>query len=513
MADCVKEEIIPPILQIFQTNIMNPDWHVRDAATIAFGSILGGPPTESLKPYLSDPKLLSLFLEHMKDPNIVVRSSTAWTLGRMCELHVGIVLTDQQRFEAVYQAFKQGLKDEPRMAIMCMWGIMVLAQALDDYIKESSQSVPNPLAAHFSELVEVLFQIAVNPAYSLRQRKGAYQALGALVHCSTPECIQLVGKLAVSCLDQIEAMTAATSLPDKRDADELEALACGLLTECVSKLDSVVSQIADRVCTAYLTLFSKAAGASAQEEAVLGLGTLAIALGRGVDSHAERVCKVLQECISKPNEVDICKAAIGSLGDVARSMEEGFSKFIPVFAPLLFGLFRVTGINRSIFSPVMSTLGDFAQCAPNDMKQFIPQVITVVTQAMACKVDVSNEDDMDFLFDLQENCFTCIAGINSGLTTIKQSSLILTYSGSITQCISTAYNNMDRPESLSNAIVGAICDLVIAAGMQAKEVLAPGKPWSAFPTMVSCILENAKEPMTKENCKFAIERMQKIIQG
>jgi len=508
-AGCVREKIIPPILQIFQMS-MNPDWHFRDAATIAFGSILEGPPTETLQPYLSDPKLLTLFIQHMKDPSVVVRSSTAWTLGRMCELHVGVVITDKARFEAIYKAFQEGLTDVARVATNCMWGLMTLAEALDDYVKGTTQV--NPLSAHFSELVTLLFQCGEKPGCSTKQRKGAYQALVSIVHCSSAENINEVGKVTVMCLQRLEAMTAATSFPDKKDADELEALVSGLMTECVSKLDNKVSEIADRVCTAYLTLYTKAAGASAQEEAVLGLGTFSMAMGLGVERYAEQICRVLQECISKPNEVDVCKCSIGTLGDVARSLEGKFSRFVSVFVPALFQLLSAPDVDRSIFAPIMSTLGDIAQNAPADFKTYIPQIIGVVQQAMACKVNLDDEDDKDFLFELQEECFVCIAGIQVGLATINESVFILSYSGGITQCINLAYQNLDRPESLSNAIVGAICDLVMAAGPKIKEVMGPGGPWSQFPNMITTILQNAQEPMTKSNCKSAIDRIQQNFQ-
>jgi len=512
-AGCVREKIIAPILQLFQQSVMNKEWRVRDAATIAFGSILEGPPTEALKPYLSDPQLLKLFIDNMKDANVVVRSSTAWTLGRMCELHVGIVVTDQARFEAVYQAFKDGLSSEPRMATMCTWGLMVLAEALDQFIKESAQQVANPLSQHFGEVVEILFASGMKPDCTTRQRKGVYQCLGALVHCSSPECIPQVAKVTEKCLSILESMTAATSFPDKKDADELEALVSGLMTECVSKLENNVSAIADRVCSVYLTLYQKAAGANAQEEAVLGVGTFSMAMQRMVERYAPQICEVLKDCIAKPNEVDVCKAAIGALGDVARSMEDGFSSYVQVFVPMLFQLLTSRDVDRSLFSHVMSTLGDIAQCATAVFKPHIPQVINVVQQAMACKVNLNDEDDRDFLFGLQEECFACIAGIQGGLTSLKESHLILPFSGGITQCIFTAYTNMDRPEGLSNAIVGAICDLVIAAGPKVKEVMGPGKPWAQFPSIIQTILQNAQEPMTKENCKFAMEQIQRNLQG
>jgi len=521
LADCVGDKIIAPIIQFFEGSCMNPDWHIRDAATIAFGSILGGPSTETLKPFLSNPKLLSLFIQHMKDPHPVVRASTAWTLSRMCELHVGVVVTDKERFEAICQAFKLGLADETRVAMMCMWGFKMLAEALDEFIEGTTET--NPLSQHFSELITLLFQCGEKSGCSTKQRKAAYMAMGALVHCSSPEnlCVPpgspaqtiAVDRVLVMCLDRIEAMTSATSIPDKKNADELEALVSGLMTECVAKLENKVAAIADRVCIAYLTLYSKKAGAAAQEEAVLGLGTFAMAMGQGVERYAEHIGRVLLECISKPNEVDVCKCAIGSLGDLARSMEDKFGKFVAGIVPALFKLLTTQDVDRSIFSPVMSTLGDMAQCSMNEFKQFIPQVIGVVQQAMACKVDMSDDDDRDFLFELQENCFACIAGIQTGLSTINQNPVILSYSGGITQCINLAYQNMDRPESLSNAIVGAICDLVIAAGPKVKEVIRQGGPWEQFPMMITTILKNAEKPMTQDNCKLAIERIQQNMQN
>jgi len=221
----------------------------------------------------------------------------------------------------------------------------------------------------------------------------------------------------------------------------------------------------------------------------------------------------LQECVAKPGEVDVCKASIGTLGDVARSMEDKFSPYVGTFVPLLFSLLSAREVDRSLFAPVMSTLGDIAQSVPNVFKTQLAQVIGVVQQAMGCKVNLEDEDDRDFLFELQEACFACIAGIQSGLTTIQQNQLILPYSGGITQCISLAYSNMDRPESLSNSIVGAICDLVIAAGPQIKQVIGPGKPWAVFPEIIQSILQNASEVMTRENCKFAMERIQQYMQS
>ena len=58
----------------------NPeDWRYREAATFAFSSILEGPSYNSLAQVVSAG--LGFLLNATKDPNPMVRQTTAWTLG------------------------------------------------------------------------------------------------------------------------------------------------------------------------------------------------------------------------------------------------------------------------------------------------------------------------------------------------------------------------------------------------------------------------------------------------
>jgi len=506
-AECVEEKIIPFVLPLFTANIMKEDWRLRDAATILWGSVLVGPSTDALRPYLSDASLLTLFLQHMKDPVATVRCSTAWTLGRMCELHVGVVVvTDGSRFEAIYKAFKDGLEDEPLVSTMCSWGLMVLTESLDDYIKKSSLKNANPLAAHFTDLVNDLFKCGEKRGCPAKQRKSAYQALCALVRCSTPECIPKVASVTVMCLERLATMTGVADPPDRKDADELESLVCALMSECVKKLDNNIKDISDRVCAMYLTVYKNGHGAAAQEEAVRGLGVFAGAMGPAIEKYAEQIAIVLKGCIEKPEELDVCKTALGSVYDLSSALQEKSAPLVPVFIPALFALLSPKN-DRSLFSFVFGALGDLSLNATKEAAQYIPQIINIAQQAMASKVDLDDEDEKDFLFELQESCFECIAGIQGGLTALGASNSILPLSGNITQCITLAYNNMMRPESLSRAIVGAICDLVIAAGPRTKEAMAPGNPWANFVEYVKTIETNAEEPETKNACKYALEQI------
>jgi len=507
IAECVRDKVVPPAFEVFRKNVENAKWEYRNAATVLWGSILRGPSKGALSPYLSDIGFLNMILKIMKDPDPTVRSSGVWTLGRMCESHVDLVVINvpdpTERFKLVLGGFVESLQDVPPVATMGSWGILVLTESLDYFIQGSSMKVANPLAAQFEGLVKVLFASCERSGCTAKQRKSAYGALVALVRCSTPECIKLVANVTVMCLDRLDTMLKVESPPDKKDADELESLISALMTECVRKLESNISAISDRVCSTYLNLLRKGHGAAAQEEAVMGLGAFADALGQDTARYVGPIVDVLKECISKPEESDVCKVALNSLCSLSVALESKFSPYVKTFADMLFPLLS-SGDNRSLFSAVFSAFADMAQTQTQDLLPYFPQLMGIIQQAVSCKVDVNDEDAMDFLFDLQESCFTCIAGMHTGLQTLNKIDYMLQFSAQITQCINTAYSNMMRPESLSNAIVGAICDLVSAAGPRTREVMGPGKPWGQFPEMIRTIDLNATRSGTKDTCKFAL---------
>uniref|UniRef100_UPI00006831CE IMPORTIN BETA n=1 Tax=Mus musculus TaxID=10090 RepID=UPI00006831CE len=84
LSTCCEDDIVPHVLPFIKEHIKNPDWRYRDAAVMAFGSILEGPEPNQLKPLVI--QAMPTLIELMKDPSVVVRDTTAWTVGRICEL-------------------------------------------------------------------------------------------------------------------------------------------------------------------------------------------------------------------------------------------------------------------------------------------------------------------------------------------------------------------------------------------------------------------------------------------
>jgi hypothetical protein len=71
-----KDDIVKAVLPFIEANIKHQSWKHREAATLAFGAILEGPRTDSVQQLVQ--LALPIFVEHMKDPVVHVRDTSAW---------------------------------------------------------------------------------------------------------------------------------------------------------------------------------------------------------------------------------------------------------------------------------------------------------------------------------------------------------------------------------------------------------------------------------------------------
>lgn len=127
LAQAVGDGIVTPIIPFVEGHIKSQDWRQREAAVMAFGSILDGPEEKLLLPLVS--QALPTIIEMMQDPNLHVKDSTAWTLGRICDVLIQTIKPDLH-LPSLITALVRGLEDNPRVVSNCCWGLMNLAEQL-----------------------------------------------------------------------------------------------------------------------------------------------------------------------------------------------------------------------------------------------------------------------------------------------------------------------------------------------------------------------------------------------
>lgn len=66
------------------------------------------------------PQAMHTLINLMKDPSVVVRDTTAWTMGRICELLPEAAINDDY-LAPLLQCLIEGLGAEPRVASNVCW--------------------------------------------------------------------------------------------------------------------------------------------------------------------------------------------------------------------------------------------------------------------------------------------------------------------------------------------------------------------------------------------------------
>jgi len=152
LAQCVGDGIVAPIIPFVEANIKSAEWRHREAAVMAFGSILDGPEEKILAPLVT--QALPTLIEMMADSSLHVRDTTAWTLGRVSDVLVKTIDLDAQLGPMV-GALVSGLHQSSRIVSNCCWSLMNLAEQLGDSGADSCA-----LSAFYDGIVSALLHLA-----------------------------------------------------------------------------------------------------------------------------------------------------------------------------------------------------------------------------------------------------------------------------------------------------------------------------------------------------------------
>jgi importin subunit beta-1 len=156
LAQAVHDPIVPAVIPFIEANIKQEIWHQREAAVMAFGSILVGPDPAVLSPLVN--QALPILISMMSDPQSQVKDTTAWTLGRICESLIASIKPDVH-LHALVSALVAGLQDSPHIIANCCWALMNLADGLYELYDSSEEQGAGPLSPYFEGIVGALLQV------------------------------------------------------------------------------------------------------------------------------------------------------------------------------------------------------------------------------------------------------------------------------------------------------------------------------------------------------------------
>lgn len=477
MATCCEDDIVPHVLPFVNDNIKHPDWRYRDAAVMAFGSILEGPDPSNLKTVVE--QALPMLIELMADESVIVRDTVAWTIGRVCELNSDAVINENY-LKPLLEALVKGLAAEPRVATNVCWAFNSLAEAAYDSAEireDGSEPETYALSKYFEVIVHKLLETTERSDGNVANlRSAAYEALMELVKNSPQDCYVFVQKTTMIILERLQHVLSLEghiqNNTDRAQYNDLQSLLCATLQSVLRKMTpGDAPQISDAIMTALLQMFNSSSCKSGgvQEDALMAVSTLVEVLGDKFSKYMEVFRPFLALGLKNHAEYQVCVAAVGLTGDICRALGMDVLPYCDEFMTMLLENLSNNSVHRSVKPQILSVFGDIALAIGPEFKKYLEIVLVTLAQASQAQIDKTDFDMIDYLNELREGCLEAYTGIVQGLKgdTLATSNHVLLVQPQVPymiQFITHIAQDADHTDGTTAACAGLIGDLCCAFG-------------------------------------------------
>ncbi|XP_029821723.1 importin subunit beta-1 [Manacus vitellinus] len=478
LATCCEDDIVPHVLPFIKEHIKNPDWRYRDAAVMAFGCILEGPEPNQLKPLVI--QAMPTLIELMKDPSVVVRDTTAWTVGRICEMLPEAAINDIY-LAPLLQCLMEGLSAEPRVATNVCWAFSSLAEAAyeaADVADDQEEPATYCLSSSFELIVQKLLETADRPdGHQNNLRSSAYESLMEIVKNSAKDCYPAVQKTTLVIMERLQQVlqmeSHIQSTSDRIQFNDLQSLLCATLQVSVPLSLGVLGGEFLKYMDAFKPF-----------------------LGIGLKNYAE---------------YQVCLSAVGLVGDLCRALQSNILPFCDEVMQLLLENLGNENVHRSVKPQILSVFGDIALAIGGEFKKYLDVVLNTLQQASQAQVDKSDYDMVDYLNELREGCLEAYTGIIQGLKGDQENvhpdvMLVQPRVEFILSYIDHIAGDEDHTDGVVACAAGLIGDLCTAFG---KDVL---KLVEARPMIHELLTEGrrSKTNKTKTLATWATKELRKL---
>ncbi|UJR09591.1 hypothetical protein I4U23_013826 [Adineta vaga] len=521
LSNCAENAITQYVFPFVSANINHADWKFREAAVMAFGSILEGPDVASIKPVAE--QAVPFLLKLLQDPNIAVRDTTAWTIGRIFEFVSQAVMTDEL-LRAIGQALVNGLNDVPRVATNICWSFSSLARAAYDYAEHSEDDeTPTTylLSPFFDEIVNKLVATTDRPdGTQSNLRNAAYEALMEMIRHSPKDCYITVQKTTVTILDRlnrvisVESHTANSN--DRVQITDLQSLLCATLQSVLRKMQpNDAPLISDPIMQALLSMLKTTGGKTSvvHEDALIAIGTLVEVLGLHFLKYIDHVLPVLYQALNNHVEYQICAAAVGVIVELSRSLLDRLIPYCDQIMTHLFSCLNDDKLHRSVKPQIISAFGDIALGIGGHFKNYLEHVLATLNQACRAQVAKTDYDIIDYLNDLHESCLAAYTGIIQGLrgsapsntVALAELQLVTGQLPFIVQFLETIARDPNKSDAITSAAIGLVGDLVTTYGQAMLQFIER----EAFEKLLNDG-KRSKTMKTKTLATWAIKEIRKL---
>ena len=414
-ASVVADDLLklPALTRFIEENIASTDWHFREAAVLAFGSILEGPRRDLLEPLALNtfPALFRLF----GDSSVSVRDTNMWALGRVCELHPRFVPIEHA--EQLAGSFAGGLKQQPRVAASAAWALLHLIRRIGrgTHGPVEERQAHDILARILPTLATLLMEAAQRlDADEASLRSAAFEVLTSIL-AEIPEPInqnlllELISHVLGILGGSIRLVVGALSVDEQVRGSDIQSSCVGLLAIAIKRTGAANIPHAtwERLGGAFLAVSQ--AGA-AGKTAITSLEDLFLAFGSILSDITESGATDLSVklvapfipyvlgILARPDEEQLCRVVIGFVSDLARACKCS-EPIVGNLDALILSLQRILqsqSCHRDLKPLAITALGDLAGAVGGPVWCSSAHFISTLSiLGMASGIQIADEEDLD----------------------------------------------------------------------------------------------------------------------
>jgi importin subunit beta-1 len=420
----VGDPIVDTIIGFVASNIQSADWRFREAAILAFGSMLDGPKDRpKMMAYIK--QCMQFLLQYFKDQNPVVKSSSLWTVSEICSLYDEVAVWDETVFPSVMTNVLEAANDrQPKNVALAAAIFKNVAEAVG--AKEADSNATNILSKWNGILFQKLFEIVDRPdGEKESMRDDAFEAIISLVENSADDASPLIGTIlqetqrrltdATNKILQVQAQT-------QRDPDS--NLLSKLLSSIAMSIRRLPSNffesetVTDAVMACVLTQFT-IVGNGALGDAFIVINEIAEKIGRRFERYIGYFDKFLYSALKYEYGKEACEQAVELIVPaICDALQDKITDYIQEIMQRMLELLSNSQLPRDLKPKVIESFGDVALAIKGNFSFFLQTILLALQKAGEAthQYDVNDEDLAEYFNALRKSIISAYGGIVYGLS-------------------------------------------------------------------------------------------------
>lgn len=426
LARDVGDSIVQPIVPFVEAGIHSPEWQRREAAVMAFGSILDGPEPSNLAPLVTQ-ALGALIGMMQTDPSIQVRDTVAWTLRKITSVMLENI-DPSMHLDNLVTSLVLGLNASPRIINSCCSALSNLVSQLSMPPDILAEEVPtSPMSQYYSGILKALMPVSEKPSNESNSRTAAYQTIATFISSSANDTYSVVQDVVVAMLARQEALMAMhnqlVGADDRNNWNDMQINLCVVLQSATSKSPAMMAPFADRMMTNLLQLISMSGKhAGVLEDAFSAVGTLAGALDAGFNKYMEALAPFVFTALSSYDDWQVGQAAVYLTSDISRAINDAVTPYAERIMVGLIEILRSPVIHRQVKPNAITSVGEIALATGDGFIPFLQPTMDILSQAGATAAAANDTAMLEFVWTMREAIVDAFIGIMNGLKSSNRKS-------------------------------------------------------------------------------------------